>query len=77
MGKTEVNGDNAEPVFEWMKPKIKHFGRFGRVMWNFEKFLIGADGQVKQRWTSLTRPQSLERKILSELKKVEAPKAGL
>ena len=40
-----------------------------RIKWNFEKFLIGRDGQVKQRWASTTKPESLESAILAELKK--------
>ena len=46
-------------------------GLFGmkRVKWNFEKFLVGRDGQVKERWASTTKPEALEGKILEELKK--------
>ena len=40
-----------------------------RVKWNFEKFLIGRDGKVKQRWASTAKPETLEGKILEELKK--------
>ena len=77
MAKINVNGDNAEPVFRWMKKEMP--GSFGisMVKWNFEKFLIGADGKVKQRWASTTEPENLERAILKEVKKAEARKAGL
>ena len=63
-----MNGDKAEPVFEWMKKSAP--GMFGmkRVKWNFEKFLIGRDGLVKQRWASTTKPESLEGPILEALK---------
>ena len=77
LGKTNVNGRNAEPVFEYMKGKKKSGVGLERVLWNFEKFLIGADGEVKQRWSSITKPESLEQPILEELKKLENPKAGL
>ena len=40
-----------------------------RVKWNFEKFLVGRDGEVKTRWASTTKPEALEGRILEELKK--------
>ena len=66
LGKTEVNGDHAEPVYEWMKSERKSLG-LKRVKWNFEKFLIGKDGQVKERWASTSKPDGLEERILQEL----------
>lgn len=77
LGKTDVNGDQAEPVFEWMKKEIPGLLGLKRIKWNFEKFLIGADGQVKQRWASTTKPESLEASVLDELKKVGKTKAEL
>lgn len=32
-----------------------------------EKFLIGRDGQVKGRWASTTKPESLKDAIMKEL----------
>nr|POE75618.1 glutathione peroxidase [Quercus suber] len=52
LGKTEVNGDNTEPVWEWMKKSKPGIMGLQRVKWNFEKFLIGKDGKVVQRWAS-------------------------
>lgn len=69
LGKTEVNGNNAEPVFEWMKAEKPGIMGLKRVKWNFEKFLIGRDGQVKSRWASTTAPQSIKAAIEEELKK--------
>ena len=40
-----------------------------RVKWNFEKFLIGPDGKVRQRWASTTKPETLKAPIEAELKK--------
>jgi glutathione peroxidase-family protein len=69
MGKTDVNGDKATPLYEWLKES--HPGLLGlkRIKWNFEKFLIGRDGKVKGRWASTTKPESLEKPILDELNK--------
>lgn len=69
MGKTEVNGDKAEPLFEWLKSEQPGLLGMKRVKWNFEKFLVGRDGQVKGRWASTTKPEALEAPILAELGK--------
>lgn len=69
LGKTDVNGDKAEPVFEWMKGEKPGLLGLKRVKWNFEKFLIGKDGKVVQRWGSITKPESLEKDIVNEIEK--------
>ncbi|KZF23552.1 thioredoxin-like protein [Xylona heveae TC161] len=66
LAKTDVNGDKSEPVWEWLKAKQPGVMGLKRVKWNFEKFLIGADGVVKGRWASTTKPESLESVIESE-----------
>ena len=48
-----------------------------RVKWNFEKFLVGQDGQVKGRWASTTKPESLKAEIEKELAKGGAEKAAM
>ena len=68
LGKTEVNGDKVEPVYEWMKKSKPGIMGLQRIKWNFEKFLIGRDGQVKGRWASTTKPDSLKATIEAELK---------
>jgi glutathione peroxidase len=72
MGKTDVNGDHAAPLFEWLKSQQPGIMGLKRVKWNFEKFLVGKDGKVKGRWASTTKPESLEKPILDELEKGEA-----
>jgi len=69
MGKVDVNGDKAEPLFEWLKAEQPGLLGMKRVKWNFEKFLVGRDGKVKGRWASITKPESLEKPILEELGK--------
>ena len=72
LGKTDVNGDKAEPVWEWMKKSKPGLMGLQRVKWNFEKFLIGRDGAVKQRWASTSKPEGLKAAIEEELKKKAA-----
>ncbi|RFU29452.1 hypothetical protein B7463_g6906, partial [Scytalidium lignicola] len=69
MGKTDVNGDQANPLYEWLKHEQPGLLGLKRIKWNFEKFLIGRDGKVKARFASTTTPKSLESHVLAELKK--------
>jgi len=69
LGKTDVNGDKSEPVFEWMKKEKPGLMGLKRIKWNFEKFLIGRDGKVIQRYGSITKPESLEKEIIKEIEK--------
>ncbi|KAF2765404.1 glutathione peroxidase [Teratosphaeria nubilosa] len=69
LGKTDVNGDKAEPVYDWMKKSKPGILGLQRIKWNFEKFLIGRDGKVVQRWASTSKPESLRAAIEEELKK--------
>ncbi|KAF2462217.1 glutathione peroxidase-like protein [Lineolata rhizophorae] len=74
LGKTDVNGDKAEPLFEWLKHEQPGLLGMKRVKWNFEKFLVGKDGKVKNRYASTTKPESLKSAIEKELA-AEAPKS--
>lgn len=75
LGKTQVNGAQAEPVWEWMKQSKPGVLGLQRIKWNFEKFLIGRDGLVKGRWASTTKPEGLKGVIEEELKKGATPTA--
>jgi peroxiredoxin len=77
LGKTDVNGDKAEPVYEWMKGEKSGLLGLKRIKWNFEKFLIGRDGKVVQRWGSMTKPESLESDIVKEIEKKAPVKSEL
>ncbi|PMD29183.1 GSHPx-domain-containing protein [Hyaloscypha variabilis F] len=67
MGKTDVNGDKANPLFEWLKNEQPGLLGMKRVKWNFEKWLVGKDGAVKGRWASTTKPESLEKEVLAAI----------
>ncbi|OCL02471.1 glutathione peroxidase [Glonium stellatum] len=67
LGKIDVNGEKAEPLWEWLKSERPGLMGLKRVKWNFEKFLIGRDGKVKGRWASTTKPESLKEVIEKEL----------
>ncbi|PHH63394.1 hypothetical protein CDD81_5995 [Ophiocordyceps australis] len=69
MQKIDVNGDKANPLYEWLKEEKPGLMGLKRIKWNFEKFLVGRDGKVKGRWASTTKPDALEKPILDELNK--------
>ena len=71
--KVEVNGEGADPLWEWLKKEQPGLLGMKRVKWNFEKFLVGRDGGVKGRWASTTKPESLKEVILKE---IEGEKEG-
>jgi glutathione peroxidase-family protein len=68
LGKVDVNGDKADPVFEWLKTEKPGLMGLKRVKWNFEKFLVGRDGKVINRWASTSKPESLKADIEKALK---------
>ena len=56
--KVDVNGDDAHPLFEWLKDSKG--GLLGsKIKWNFTKFLVGRDGQVIDRYAPQTEPEKL------------------
>jgi glutathione peroxidase len=71
-GKTEVNGDNADPLWEYIKAEKPGLMGMKRVKWNFEKFLISRDGKVVERWASTKKPETLEGDVLKEIAKKSA-----
>ncbi|KAK6507290.1 hypothetical protein TWF481_005735 [Arthrobotrys musiformis] len=81
LGKIDVNGDKAHPLYEWLKKEKPGLLGMKRIKWNFEKFLISRDGKVVERWASTTTPASLTPRVEEELKKSSsqpdtAPVAG-
>lgn len=69
LGKLDVNGEQAAPVYNWLKEEMPGIMGLRRVKWNFEKFLISADGKVVGRWASTSKPEGLEGRIVEEIEK--------
>ncbi|KAJ5550949.1 Glutathione peroxidase, partial [Penicillium sp. DV-2018c] len=72
LGKTDVNGGNAAPVWTFLKEQQPGLLGLKRVKWNFEKFLVSADGKVVGRWSSVTKPEGLESEIVKQIEKAKA-----
>lgn len=64
--KVEVNGSEADPVYEYLKSQKSGLLGFKGIKWNFEKFLIDKKGDVYERYSSLTKPSSLD-SVIAEL----------
>ncbi|MGH0155401.1 UNVERIFIED_CONTAM: hypothetical protein FKN15_059165 [Acipenser sinensis] len=57
--KIDVNGDNAHPLWNWMKSQPKGKGTLGNnIKWNFTKFLIDREGQVVKRYSPMDDPST-------------------
>lgn len=62
MKKVHVNGDEADPIFKYLKSQTK--GLLGsKIKWNFTKFLISKNGSVIKRYAPMTAPEKLEKDI--------------
>jgi glutathione peroxidase len=48
MDKVRVNGKKAAPLYQELTKAPDVDGKAGRIEWNFEKFLVLPDGQVKR-----------------------------
>ncbi len=56
MEKIDVNGAQAHPIYTSLTQVADAEGHSGDIRWNFEKFLVGADGSV-QRFSPLVTPE--------------------
>lgn len=66
MKKVDVNGDNAAPIFKYLKKKASGF-LTDSIKWNFTKFLISRDGKTIKRYAPITKPKRMEKDIESML----------
>ncbi|AUG75177.1 glutathione peroxidase [Kitasatospora sp. MMS16-BH015] len=58
--KIDVNGDDRHPLYAKLTETADAEGAAGDVQWNFEKFLIAADGTVAGRFRPRTEPEDAE-----------------
>ena len=62
MKKIDVNGDDAHPIYKYLKTATKGF-LGNSIKWNFTKFLISKDGTKVERFSPTTKPEALDRRI--------------
>ncbi|MDY0346882.1 MAG: glutathione peroxidase [Acholeplasma sp.] len=70
--KVDVNGDDASPLFQYLRKTIKGdyptegslinrlFRRNDKIKWNFTKFLIDREGNVIKRFAPSFKPEDIE-----------------
>jgi glutathione peroxidase len=60
--KNPVSGANKQPLYQFLTANDPAKPSAGdvEVKWNFEKFLIGRDGRILQRFRSPVKPESKE-----------------
>jgi len=63
MGKIDVNGDNAAPIYRHLKDEAPGLLGSKSIKWNFTKFLIDRSGKVLKRYPPQTKPEDLTRDI--------------
>lgn len=63
MAKVDVNGDQAIPLFNFLKKEAKGVLGTEAIKWNFTKFLVDRQGKVIDRFGSIDKPEALEKHI--------------
>lgn len=53
-GKIDVNGEHRDPLYHFLAGEHAKFP--GDIQWNFEKFLIGKNGEVSNRFSPKIEP---------------------
>ena len=59
MAKVDVNGEDASPLFDWMKREAPGLMGSKSIKWNFTKFLIDREGQVVKRYDPADAPAGI------------------
>ena len=70
LAKTDVNGEDRHPLYAELTQAADVDGQAGDIQWNFEKFLLAADGSVVSRFRPRTEPDAPE--VISAIESVVA-----
>lgn len=72
LGKVDVNGDKACDLYQHLKALPTKPKGPGEITWNFEKFLVGRNGEVVARFAPRTAPDAPE--VVQQIEKELAAK---
>ena len=61
--KIDVNGDDAAPIYKYLKDEAPGLLGSKAIKWNFTKFLVDRSGKVVKRYAPQTKPEDLTRDI--------------
>lgn len=56
--KIVVSGSDCHPLYKYLTDKATNPEFSGKITWNFNKFLIGRDGRILNRFGSRTEPEN-------------------
>ena len=62
--KIDVNGQDADPFYEFLKNERPGIMGTKNIKWNFSKFLVNKDGEVVKRYGPTTKPEAIEADIV-------------
>lgn len=62
--KIDVNGENEDPLYSYLKKEASGILGTEAIKWNFTKFLVDKNGKVIDRFGSSTKPKDIEKDIL-------------
>ncbi|GAA5784939.1 glutathione peroxidase [Chitiniphilus shinanonensis] len=57
--KIDVNGDDAHPLYQFLKKSEPGVLGTEGIKWNFTKFLVDREGHVVERYAPTTKPEEL------------------
>ena len=61
--KIDVNGDDAHPLYKFLKSERKGLLGSEAIKWNFTKFLVDKHGNIVKRYAPQDKPESLEKDL--------------
>ncbi|MFZ5602066.1 MAG: glutathione peroxidase [Pseudomonadota bacterium] len=61
--KVDVNGDNAHPLFKYLKKQAPGVLGTEAIKWNFTKFLVDKNGKVLERYAPTDTPEKIEKDV--------------
>jgi glutathione peroxidase len=56
--KVDVKGINQHPLYQWLTKKELNGKKNSKVKWNFQKYLVNAEGNLIDYFYSITKPMS-------------------
>jgi glutathione peroxidase len=66
--KIDVNGDDAHPLYEYLKSQAPGLLGSEKIKWNFTKFLVARDGTVLKRYAPTDKPEKIQKELEKLLK---------
>lgn len=61
--KIDVNGDDAHPLYQYLKDEAKGLLGSRTIKWNFTKFLVDSYGKVVKRYAPTDKPEAIKKDI--------------